>query len=77
MFIGQITAIGLEIDIPFTIKSMASMLFRPKAEFLSFDVISIILTGIDWESKDNVLTNLVEMYSFNWWDGCTVGFAIL
>lgn len=73
MFIGLATAISIKIDIPTAIKLMVTRLFSHKTDFLSFKVISDLLAVIDAELNNNVHTNLMEIYSFNWWDGSNIG----
>ena len=77
MFVGQATAVDIKIDIPTAIKSMSTRLFSHKTDFLSFKVISDLLAVVNAENN-NVHANLMEIYSFNWWDGSNVGgFTIL
>ena len=71
MFLGQASAIGLTIDIPFLIKSLAKRLLSSNTEFLSFEPSSFLLkwsalyAGLE---NDVDPTRLVKRYSLNWWD---------
>jgi hypothetical protein len=68
MFVGQASAIGLTIEIPSLIKSLAGMLMSPNTNFLSFKQNSDLWTDL-FVRVENPLhsTCLVKTYSYNWW----------
>lgn len=66
MILGRASAIGLVIDIPMIIRSLAKKLSH--TDFLSINLISDLLSAIYTGIDNSISTRVVESYSFNWWD---------
>ena len=66
IFLGHATSIGLQIDIPMLIRSLAKKLLSDNTNFLSFVLSSEILMALDCDCEKNTTTSL------NWWDHSNV-----
>jgi hypothetical protein len=65
MFIGQASAIGLAIDIPSVIRSLAEYPLLSDNNSLLSNLGQVLTIAI---GNDNVNTHSVKTYIFNWWD---------
>jgi hypothetical protein len=68
IFIGQVSAIGLAIDIPSVIKSLAENLLFPNTDSFLPNLGPLLRVGLHSSVNDNIDTCSVVSYSFNWWD---------
>lgn len=68
MFVGQSSALGLSINIPIVIRSLAASQFYPKTDSLSFNLGTVLALSLAAIVEDHIPTRLVETYSLNWWD---------
>ena len=60
--IGHATAMGLQIDIPMSIRTLAERLLSDKAKFLSFILSSEVSKVLEVDCGEKTTTSL------NWWD---------
>jgi exoribonuclease II len=70
MFIGQASAIGLTINIPILIRSLADNRFFLDTDEISSKMAPVLRVALAGIADDNILTIAVESesYRLNWWD---------
>jgi hypothetical protein len=66
IFLGRATAIGLQIDIPILIRSLADRILSDNNDFLTYVLSSNLSMILDMDREENNIS------SFNWWDHNTV-----
>jgi hypothetical protein len=74
MFVGQASAMGMTLNIPTLIRSLAESFFYPPSISLCLDLGRHLMLASSAVLDEDIDTHLVEVYSHNWWDNNIVRF---